>query len=191
MDLPCQLPCAVSFILPFHHHVCPGICLGGELQLMLALPTWKYRLSRYCCGWGQGDWPMAYGQPWIMKFRLRDGDIEEWTRFLMNVNGMNGLRDTESATFHQGLWSPQRPTHASPNTGKPRAQAQPPPCSEVLGLLFLLWMLPSDFSAKTCLSSPPQRWKPGSRNGLGQQIPSSKVYFTLCSLRWDCVLQKM
>ena len=39
MDLPCQLPCAVSFILPFHHHVCPGICLGGELQLMLALPT--------------------------------------------------------------------------------------------------------------------------------------------------------
>ena len=116
MDLPCQLPWAVSFILTFHHHVCPGICLGGEIQLMLALPSWKYWLSRYCCGWGQGDWPMACVQPWIVKFGLRDGETEGWICFLMNVNGMNGLRDTESATFHQGVWSPRRLTHVSPNT---------------------------------------------------------------------------
>lgn len=37
-------------------------------------------------------------------------------RSLMNANGMTGLREAESAAFHQGLWSPRGLTHVTPNT---------------------------------------------------------------------------
>ena len=158
---------------------------------MLGLPSWKYWLSRSCCGWGQGDWPKACGQPWIEKFGLRDGESERWTRFLMNVNRMNGPHETEPTTFHQGLWSPRRLTRVSPNTQGSRGPRHNPRLAGRGWVCSLSCGCPPQTSQRR--PALPHGCNAGNQspNRLGQQTPSSEVFFSLCSLCWGCFAENV